>query len=425
MKNFNRKERREHKERGPEWDRLPACHPSLRSLRSLRLIISFAVGFYLCPAHAATVTGTIQNATGSGYAARLSFVPLSNPQVLTTNLLTGEVINRTCAANGTFTIVLQQGDYRVQIDNRDRFLISVPNNADTHQLVSLITQSLIWQYKFPFLPVNLNGYTNSITNLHTLSASNGVFSGSLRLPRFTLAQRDAYSPATNGLILLNTSDGTVNYYDGTNWITLGTGSGTVNITDFSSYFDTNSLITPTNLDNSRISASAAIDKSKISTNGTWALADIPALPESLITGLTADLAAKLNHIDDTATNLSLVGGTVTTTNLTWNTETLAPSGTTNFVLDFLSPRTALITATNDVNWLNSTNRTGSTGTERSKKVRVLASGANRTVTLHANWILIGSTSRTLTVTNGTWAVMALDNAGTSETNVFVGAIYAQ
>lgn len=126
-----------------------------------------------------------------------------------------------------------------------------------------------------------------------------------------------------------------------------------------------------------------------------------------------------------ATNLSIAGGSVTTTNLTWNTETLSPSGSTNFVLDLLSPRTALITATADVNWLNSTNRTGSTATERSKKVRILASGANRLVTLHSSWLLVGTTTRTFTVTNGTWLVMALDNSGASETNVFVGATYAQ
>ncbi len=116
---------------------------------------------------------------------------------------------------------------------------------------------------------------------------------------------------------------------------------------------------------------------------------------------------------------------VTTTNLTWNTETLSPSGGTNFVVDLLSPRTALITATADVNFLNSTNRTASTATERNKKVRILASGANRLVTLHSSWLLVGSTTRTFTVTNGTWLVMALDNSGPSETNVFAGATYAQ
>jgi hypothetical protein len=178
------------------------------------------------PSRAATVTGTIQNATGTGYAARLNFVPLSNPQVLTNNLLTGETINKTCAANGTFTIVLQQGDYRVQVDNRDRFLISVPNDTNTYQLPALITQTLIYQYKFPYLPTNLNGYTNSITNLNTISASNGIFSLSLRVPRLTATQRDAYT-ATNGLVILNTTTGALNFYDGTNWVVLGTGEGSV------------------------------------------------------------------------------------------------------------------------------------------------------------------------------------------------------
>lgn len=181
----------------------------------------------------------------------------------------------------------------------------------------------------------------------------------------------------------------------------------------------------TNLTDAQIAANAAIAKSKISTNSTWAVADIPTLPQSKITSLTSDLAGKVDTLNGGATNLNLAGANVTTTNLTWNTETLSPSSSTNFVLDFLSPRTALITATNDVNWLNSTNRTASTATERNKKVRILASGANRLVTLHSSWLLVGSTTRTMTVTNGTWAVIALDNAGASETNVFTGMIYAQ
>lgn len=460
MKNliFNRSDRRKRK--------------AQFSARSLLIFVIFVTSCGIFSARSATVTGTIVKATGTGYAARLSFVPLSNPQVLTNNLLTGEVINLNCAGNGTFTVVLQQGDYRVQIDNRDRFLISVPNDTNTYQLTSLITQSLIFQYKFPYLPSDLNGYTNSITNLLTLSASNGMFSGSLRLPRLTQTQRDAYSPATNGLIILNTSAGQVNFYDGTNWVALGTGTGDVSFTDFSTnYFGIDAGVYPTNLDDSRISATAAIAKSKISTNGTWPVADIPSLPASQITSgtldtarlgsgtansttvllgnqayaqiadaqvasgaaiaqskvanLTSDLATKVDNANGSATNLSLAGANVTTTNLTWNTETLSPSGSTNFVLDFLAPRTALIIATNDVNWLNSTNRTSSTATERTKKVRILASGANRLVTLHSSWLLVGSTTRTLTVTNGTWAVMALDNAGGSETNVFVGLTYAQ
>jgi hypothetical protein len=136
-----------------------------------------------------------------------------------------------------------------------------------------------------------------------------------------------------------------------------------------------------------------------------------------------DSATTAISTSGTNAEISVIG--VTTTNLTWNTETLSPSSSTNFVLDLLSPRTALITATNDVNWLNSTNRTSSTGTERSKKVRILASGADRTVTLHSSWRLVGTTARTITVTNGTWLVMAADGAGPSETNVFVGAVYAQ
>jgi hypothetical protein len=48
----------------------------------------------------------------------------------------------------------------------------------------------------------------------------------------------------------------------------------------------------TNLADAQIASGAAIAKYKISTNGTWPVGDIPALPESQITGLVSDLAAK-------------------------------------------------------------------------------------------------------------------------------------
>ena len=46
------------------------------------------------------------------------------------------------------------------------------------------------------------------------------------MPRLTQTKRDAYT-ATNGLIILNTTTGALNFYDGTNWVPLGTGNGTV------------------------------------------------------------------------------------------------------------------------------------------------------------------------------------------------------
>lgn len=126
----------------------------------------------------------------------------------------------------------------------------------------------------------------------------------------------------------------------------------------------------------------------------------------------------------TQTNSTLSGATVTT-NTTFTTETLSPSGGTNFVCDFLSSSVALITATNDVFFLNTTNRVASTANARFKAISILASGANRRIDLQATGLLLGDTSRTITVTNGTWLEIAVKNRGSNETNCVWYARYAQ
>ena len=60
----------------------------------------------------------------------------------------------------------------------------------------------------------------------------------------------------------------------------------------------------TNIVNSEISASANIDKSKISVTGAWEVSEIPTLPQSKITSLTTDLAGK----QDLDSDLTTIGG---------------------------------------------------------------------------------------------------------------------
>src|SRR5438034_6199686 len=75
---------------------------------------SYIVNLLLClglcalPLRASTISDTILNAQGIGYAAKVSFFPLSNPQTSGGTTLTSRQIDVTCATNGAFSVVLRQ-----------------------------------------------------------------------------------------------------------------------------------------------------------------------------------------------------------------------------------------------------------------------------------------------------------------------------
>jgi len=302
--------------------------------------------------------------------------------------------------------------------------------------------------------------------------------GSL-FPRMTTTQQNAISSPATGLWIYNTDSNLFSFYNGSSWNAVGSGggggsgtvtsvaqsvpvqfavsgspvttSGTLAITlTNSTGVSTSPIVLQTNATVSGITltgvtTNAAVGASKIvgttsaSAETGLSITGSGSVVESTGASVTNQISISGTNsgptFSGTGTNSGTInGGTysgptisagIIASNLTYNTEALSPSGGTNFVVDFLSTRTALITATNDVFILNSTNRTADSTTERGKKLRVLASGGNRLLTLQASWLLAGTTTRTFTITNGTWFVLAVDNSGASETNCFAGGTFVQ
>src|SRR5580765_443975 len=91
----------------------------------------------------ATITGNIQNTSGNPYVTNALFAPLSTPLASGTNLIASTPTNVVASADGSFSVLLKQGNYLVTIGGlrRDSVLVSVPNDSSTYNLNSLITSS--------------------------------------------------------------------------------------------------------------------------------------------------------------------------------------------------------------------------------------------------------------------------------------------
>ena len=97
----------------------------------------------------ATITGLIKHPTGLVRAVEVLFYPLSTPMVEGAVLITtSEPKVATSLVDGTFSIVLEQGDYRVVI-GEDAVQIAVPNDEATHQFVDLLSEALTYVYPAP------------------------------------------------------------------------------------------------------------------------------------------------------------------------------------------------------------------------------------------------------------------------------------
>ena len=95
-------------------------------------------------ASAATITGPIIKADSTPYVGTVLFRPLSTPLPIAPNIVTGGDFKVSTASDGTFTVDLQAGDYRVIIGADKGFLIDVPNDSATYTLLSRITTALSW-----------------------------------------------------------------------------------------------------------------------------------------------------------------------------------------------------------------------------------------------------------------------------------------
>src|SRR5882672_1784424 len=110
---------------------------------------------FLCglAAEASTITGNIRNTIGNPYATNALFTPLSTPQADGANIIASTPTNVIAATDGSFTVTLKQGNYKVNLGNlpSDTFIISVPNDSATYNLTALVSSQLT--YVYPVSPI--------------------------------------------------------------------------------------------------------------------------------------------------------------------------------------------------------------------------------------------------------------------------------
>jgi hypothetical protein len=124
--------------------------PPVTSPAKLVAALLFFAFFTMWPCAAATVTGTIKDPTGTTTSlAKVQFQPLSTPLTIGASIITTTAQSAVADTNGFFTISLQPGDYTVLIGSRDRFNISVPNDSNTYNLTTLISDNLTYTYTAP------------------------------------------------------------------------------------------------------------------------------------------------------------------------------------------------------------------------------------------------------------------------------------
>jgi len=129
----------------------------------------------------------------------------------------------------------------------------------------------------------------------------------------------------------------------------------------------------------------------------------------------------LQDSTDTLSNKTIASPTFTGASV-WPQNALTALGSvTNYAANLATSDYQLITATNDVNFLHATNA----ATGRSTTILVLASGANRTVTLPSTLWLRNASS--VVVTNDTVVPINIYAYGSNNTNIIatVGAYYAR
>lgn len=127
---------------------------SERSMKTIAFILSalaLSVSIF-----ASTITGYLIDQAGNPKTGVITVRPLSSPQVIGTNYLSAGNIQITLT-NGGFTNTLLQGNYLISIAGSDSPQISVPNDTNTYNFVSLInTNGLLYVFKSPGSVVKLD-----------------------------------------------------------------------------------------------------------------------------------------------------------------------------------------------------------------------------------------------------------------------------
>jgi len=141
---------------------------------------------------ASIITGNLLTTSGNAYVTNALFTPLSTPLASGVNTIASTSTNVLAAANGSFSVTLKQGNYLVTIGGlrHDSFIISVPDDANTYNVNSLITNGLTFNYTYsPVYEQRVNkgqadGYVGLIGTLLTpsgLMASNLTLLGTVNL----------------------------------------------------------------------------------------------------------------------------------------------------------------------------------------------------------------------------------------------------
>ena len=130
--------------------------------------------FFSLPARASTIIGNIRNTSGNAYATNALFTPLSTPQTDGTTVIASTQTNVMAAADGSFSVLLKQGNYKVNIGNlpSDTFLISVPNDSATYNITALITSEIT--YAYPVSPIYEEKINKGMANGYATLDSSGL-----------------------------------------------------------------------------------------------------------------------------------------------------------------------------------------------------------------------------------------------------------
>src|SRR5260221_3914842 len=158
-----------------------------RTIPSALMILWLISGLcVLTSGFAATITGNLQNTSGAAYPTNALFVPLSTPLASGNNVIASTSTNVVAAANGSFSVALKQGNYLVTIGNvhKDSFISSVPDDANTYNLGSLIPNGLTFNYSYsPMYEQRVNkGQADGYVGLNgTLMTPAGLIASNLSL----------------------------------------------------------------------------------------------------------------------------------------------------------------------------------------------------------------------------------------------------
>ena len=133
----------------------------------MRLLLTLILSFVATVAHAATVTGTIQDANGDATTVRVEFWPLTTPLQTGDALITTGRPVRTTATDGVLSVSLVEGLYQVRIGGYDKIKISVPSGSASYEIGTLTSDGIT------YIPPGAVGGSVNVAQTLFVDAANG------------------------------------------------------------------------------------------------------------------------------------------------------------------------------------------------------------------------------------------------------------